>query len=138
MTQYICSLCKHVGKPRKVKPGSGKVEMIMWALFPLGIPYTIWRMLAKKKVCSMCDNDILVRDDSQLGQRILENLEREVNAEVRPHPSMLQNSNQEPMPKPTPEAIKTQDKTLPTEEKKVKSALDIIHTPASHKDPNQW
>lgn len=46
------------------------MEWIMWSLFPLGIPYSIWRMIAKKYVCSQCDGDILFPLDGVLGSTL--------------------------------------------------------------------
>jgi hypothetical protein len=76
MTQMICSKCYHLGKPAKKKRGSNKVEFFMWMSFPLGLPYTFWRMLTKYPVCSQCDSPMLIVADSTVGRRLLaKNLE---------------------------------------------------------------
>ena len=67
----ICPKCQYVGKPTKKKRGSGKIELVGWLCFPLGLPYTLWRMLSKYPVCRNCGNPMLIDSRSRVGQRIL-------------------------------------------------------------------
>lgn len=78
MANYICAECHHIGKPKGKKPGSKGMEIFMWSLFPVGIPYTIWRMLKKTKVCAACESSFLVDENSVLGSQILNNMEQNV------------------------------------------------------------
>lgn len=87
MAEYICSRCynTHI---RKKKRGSGKVEFVMWTLFPLGIPYTLWRMFSKFPVCGECESEMLVDVDSLMGQRLIQIAEENLvnNIAKRPVP----------------------------------------------------
>ena len=81
MTDYICRMCHYVGQPKLIKRGSGKTEIIMWLLFPLGIPYSIWRMFGKHKTCLMCEHESLVFTDSIIGKRLL-SLQEDISDEA--------------------------------------------------------
>lgn len=73
--KIICPKCEYIGPAGKKKRGSTKVELIGWVLlFPLGIPYTIWRMFGKIPVCKSCGHDILVDADSPVGRRMEEKI----------------------------------------------------------------
>ncbi|NBX03018.1 MAG: hypothetical protein EBR02_02915 [Alphaproteobacteria bacterium] len=71
MTDFICVQCKHIGVPKRKKRGSTKLEAFGWMCFPLGLPYTIWRMIAKKPACRHCDGEMLILADSVAGQRLV-------------------------------------------------------------------
>lgn len=102
MVQYICSQCRYIGKPRYQKRGSGMTEFKMWMLFPLGIPYSIWRICAKDKLCTQCGNEILIGDDTLLGLQMIAQELGEEGAFKRP-PRMT-NAD---MPEQSPAATKT-------------------------------
>lgn len=57
---YQCQLCGHTaqgsGTHRKVTPGSGWIELLLWLLFfPVGIIYSVWRLTARyKNGCPAC------------------------------------------------------------------------------------
>ncbi len=70
--RYICTKCDYVGAAAKKKRGSTKVEMVGWfLLFPLGIPYSIWRMVTKFDVCKGCGNEAIIDASTMVGQRLL-------------------------------------------------------------------
>lgn len=70
--RIICPKCEYVGVAKMKRRGSTKMELVGWLLlFPLGIPYSIWRMFGKAEVCKSCGHDILIAEDSIVGQRVL-------------------------------------------------------------------
>ena len=53
--KYICTDCKHVGKGKKVRRGSGKVSTFLWIVFsPIAIFYSLYRLTGSKKCCEEC------------------------------------------------------------------------------------
>lgn len=73
--RIICPKCDYVGVAKMKKRGTAKRELIGWVLlFPLGIPYSIWRMFGKLPVCKSCGHDILIDEASPVGQRVLERI----------------------------------------------------------------
>ncbi|NDF12110.1 MAG: hypothetical protein EB060_04780 [Proteobacteria bacterium] len=64
--------CKYEGPARKSKRGSKKLEVIGWMMFPFGLPYTIWRMVTKIKVCKHCGGQSLLPLSSDAGKRLSE------------------------------------------------------------------
>jgi len=70
---YVCIECHYVGERKSKKPGSKGVEIFMWSMFPLGLPYTIWRMTSKKYVCRECEGEMLVKEDSSFGALLIRN-----------------------------------------------------------------
>lgn len=74
MHRVICPKCDYTGLPAKKKRGSGRTEMLCWLMFPLGIPYTLWRMFGKIPVCKGCGHDMLIDEESPVGQRMLERI----------------------------------------------------------------
>ena len=69
--EFICSNCKYIGKPAKKKRGSDKLALAAWLSFPLGLPYTLWRMVGKKDVCKQCRGDLLIPVESRLGKTMM-------------------------------------------------------------------
>jgi hypothetical protein len=69
--QVICSQCHHLGQPAKKKRGSRQVEFMLLMVFPFGVPYTIWRMFGKIKVCKACGSQMLIPAESTVGRRLL-------------------------------------------------------------------
>ncbi len=69
--KYICPTCGFMGKAGGRKRGSGSMEFRAWLLFPLGVPYTLWRIFCKQKVCRSCGSEILIDQDSIVGQRLI-------------------------------------------------------------------
>jgi hypothetical protein len=71
MEDFICLSCKSIGKPKKKKPGSKAIAGLAWTVFPLGLPYTLWRIFGKYSVCGQCGSTTLAAIDSPVGQRLL-------------------------------------------------------------------
>jgi hypothetical protein len=72
MSDVVCMQCKYIGKARLKKRGSAKLDFLGWLVFPLGVPYTLWRMLAvRTPVCKHCGNEALVAADSVAGERLV-------------------------------------------------------------------
>lgn len=67
----ICLRCKDYGRPAKKKRGSNGMALLAWAVFPIGAPYTLWRIASKMKVCKHCDSTELVDIASATGQRLM-------------------------------------------------------------------
>jgi hypothetical protein len=44
---------------------------VAWLFFPLGIPYTLWRILSKRKVCKQCGGTHIVDMDSPSGEMMM-------------------------------------------------------------------
>lgn len=70
MAERICLECSYIGTPARKKRGSGKMEFVMWMLFPLGIPYSLWRMAHKYPVCRHCGGRQLMDTASQIGNKL--------------------------------------------------------------------
>tara|TARA_B100001123_G_scaffold449911_1_gene617450 strand:- start:3172 stop:3534 length:363 start_codon:yes stop_codon:yes gene_type:complete len=60
--------CEYFGQPKKLKRGSTGVETAAWMVFPFGIPYSMWRMLTKRKVCRECGTTNVLDADSPEGE----------------------------------------------------------------------
>ncbi len=72
--RYICPKCENIGLPAKRKRGSAGAEMFGWMVFPLGVPYTIWRMFSKIPVCKMCGHEPLIDEESAIGQKLVDKI----------------------------------------------------------------
>ena len=124
MGDILCIQCKFIGTPGRVKRGNYHVERIGWMLFPLGVPYTLWRMFSKKPVCRQCGSEMVVPADSIAGLRMTKIVAGE---------SMVKRAAvvpaQEPVEAPT--EIKAEPKL---EEK----AEVNVQKPKKPVDPNVW
>src|SRR5689334_6206208 len=107
MPELICVQCKSIGKPKRKKRGSLRLEITGWLLFPLGLPYTLWRILAPRTpVCKHCGSESLLPVDSIAGQRMVKIAAGEdvtMSAEIPRQPVPKQPalaSPEEPKPKP--------------------------------------
>lgn len=74
--QFICPTCHHIGKPAYKKRGSLGGDLRAWMIFPFGVPYTIWRMLSKEKVCKSCGGGGLIDEYSAVGLRLMAQLDK--------------------------------------------------------------
>lgn len=54
------------------------MEFWGWMVFPLGLPYTLWRMLCKIPVCGECRHPTLIPLDSAVGQKLLAKFNEEM------------------------------------------------------------
>ncbi len=51
-----CTRCGWTGNPEKKAPGTMGKEIALWILvFPVGILYSIWRMVFKREQCPECN-----------------------------------------------------------------------------------
>ncbi len=107
MKQYVCTACHYLGRPGKKKRGSGKVEMFCWAVFPLGVPYTIWRMVTKINICKQCEKETVVDSESAVGVRIMEKIDEDLIAAI----AGAAGSSPVVLPKPTKPVVVEEDNT---------------------------
>ena len=71
-SQFYCTACGNVGKPRERNRGSSAIEIILWLCFILpGIPYTLWRMGRKDRYCRACRAPNPIPADSPMARRQL-------------------------------------------------------------------
>ena len=115
--------CKYVGPARKIKRGSTGAEVFAWLVFPFGLPYTVWRMVTKRKVCRNCGSEMLVPVESPTGQRLVAIMEKELAGEK---PAA-------PMPEETIPPVKEEPILPPESEKPAPAERD-----KSAQDPNEW
>jgi hypothetical protein len=71
MKRIVCMQCRYFGNPVWKKRGSSGAETVAWLFFPLGIPYTLWRILSKRKVCKQCGGTHIVDMDSPSGEMMM-------------------------------------------------------------------
>lgn len=86
MAEFICPKCQYIGKPGKKKRGGSVLGVLAWMIFPLGLPYTIWRSVAGIAVCKQCGNELLIALDSEVGRRLVPPLEDLYPEEKPPRP----------------------------------------------------
>jgi hypothetical protein len=110
MGEYICTICHYVGMPKTAKRGSGKIEKFGWMIFPLGLPYTLWRIVSKIRTCRHCGCPV-VPVNSNEGRR-LEAMEMAALGPIAPiKPKAPPPPKAEPVkPAPKPE-VSNQDPT---------------------------
>lgn len=72
----VCLTCGSKGeKPKTVTPGSFLLEVALWLLFILpGVIYSIWRLTARHKACSLCGGRNLVPEDTPAAKQFLHSL----------------------------------------------------------------
>ncbi|WP_152544764.1 YqaE/Pmp3 family membrane protein [Deinococcus phoenicis] len=67
-----CPVCRYVGPPRRVTPGSFLIELVLWLFFIIpGVIYSLWRLSARREVCAACGNPQTVPLSTPAGQAIL-------------------------------------------------------------------
>ena len=67
--QAFCNTCKSTVKV--ACRGSFGCEIVLWLIFfPLGLIYTIWRLIGKK-VCMLCKNDNLLAYNTPAAQQAI-------------------------------------------------------------------
>jgi len=69
--EVICTLCGHVGMPKKLTKGSFAVELLLWLFFGIGILYSIWRLSTREMVCASCSRIQIIPVDSPRGKELL-------------------------------------------------------------------
>lgn len=69
---FICTVCGHVGKPKKTVKGSILIELFLWCLLLVpGLIYSIWRLTTKATVCVKCSSANIVPLDSPVGAELM-------------------------------------------------------------------
>ena len=81
----VCLVCEHVARPRLFTPGHMGIELGLWGmgvvlipfgigcfLLPVAVIYSIWRVAARKLRCSQCGSESIVPIDSPAGQRVID------------------------------------------------------------------
>ena len=73
MKQVVaCPVCRYVGPPRRVTPGSFLIELVLWLAFLIpGLINSLWRMSSRRDVCAACGNPQVVPLGTPMGQAIL-------------------------------------------------------------------
>jgi hypothetical protein len=70
--EVVCKSCGFVGKPKKVSPGNIFIEIVLWLFFIIpGLIFSLYRMFAKKNVCSKCGSSEILPSDSPEGQKLI-------------------------------------------------------------------
>ena len=103
LPDIICPKCEYIGKPARKKRGSGKVELAGWLMFPLGVPYSLWRMLNKTPVCRHCGSEYLIDAQSAVGKKLLEKYHKDPLAEPAPAPVTPAERREKTTPVPAPD-----------------------------------
>lgn len=119
MADYVCATCHYDGPPRRVKRGSDAVDRGLWLVFPLGVPYTLWRILSKRRLCRHCGSDDLHPVGSAMGKRLMD-----INTPL-------------PLPKAArAKASLAPSPTLPVDTKPVDAApIDLVFKPQEPRRP---
>jgi hypothetical protein len=72
-TQFYCTACGNVGKPRVRNRGSSAIEIILWLCFIVpGLLYTLWRMSRKDRYCRVCKAANPIPANSPIAQRAMD------------------------------------------------------------------
>ena len=79
MTKKICTQCGYYGFEITYTKGSLVIEIILWVLgvFTFGIflliaiPYSIWRLCSKSKICPKCRGDAMIPVDTPAGRELM-------------------------------------------------------------------
>lgn len=71
MNVIVCTDCKYYGCPNHKKPGSDGLALAAWLVFPLGLPYTLWRVGFKTAICKQCAGSHLVDAQSPSGRKLI-------------------------------------------------------------------
>lgn len=84
---FICTVCGHVGRPKKVVKGYFLVELLLWfVIVPVGfamgmlllamcltmsVAYSVWRLTTSYKGCPQCSGRPMIPVGSPIGQKML-------------------------------------------------------------------
>jgi hypothetical protein len=70
---YVCTVCGFVGPAKTITPGSFLIELVAWIVFLIpGVIYSLWRISARKRVCSGCGSQGIVPATSPVGRRLID------------------------------------------------------------------
>jgi len=72
--QFICTYCGYIGHPKN--KNLDFFEIFLWlVLTPVGIIYTIWRLVTKCKICPGCGKRAtMIPTDTPIGQKLVNQL----------------------------------------------------------------
>lgn len=71
MPKMTCLTCGSTMKPRTNTPGSLLLEIAAWLLLLVpGLIYSLWRVSARRKVCSCCGSEHIVPTHSPAARSI--------------------------------------------------------------------
>ncbi len=73
--EMVCKNCGAMSLPKKQCKGSFWIELALWLIvFPVGIIYTLWRLVTKRLVCPICgaEKTSLIPTHSPEAQKILQ------------------------------------------------------------------
>jgi len=77
-SQYICTSCGEVGKPKTNTKGSFWMEVLLGLFFVIpGVFYSFWRLGNKVYACPACGNETVIPTDTPMGQKLLKDLKQE-------------------------------------------------------------
>ena len=67
----LCTQCRTEITPKMETPGHFAIELALWFVFLLpGFIYSIWRLIAKKKICPVCSSTTFVPLNSPAARSI--------------------------------------------------------------------
>lgn len=70
--KYVCTLCGHIGKPKKLIKGNILVEIFLYLFFIIpGLFYSIWRTSGKAVACPSCKEGTMIPANSPKGQKLI-------------------------------------------------------------------
>lgn len=65
--EMYCPQCGTTAVPKSYTPGSILVELFLWLCFLIpGLIYSLWRMVARRKVCRACGNAGIIPTNSPM------------------------------------------------------------------------
>ena len=72
MSERVCTVCRYVGKPKRMTKGSFGLEAALWLLFIVpGLIYSIWRLTSRYDGCPKCKNQSMIPTDTPMGQELI-------------------------------------------------------------------
>ncbi len=72
--QFICTYCGYIGHPKNKKLDF--IEIFLWLfLLPIGVIYTIWRLVTKCNICPGCNKRAsMIPTSTPLGRKLVNQL----------------------------------------------------------------
>ncbi len=80
MAKKICTQCGYCGFETAHTKGSLGVEILLWLLglltfgifLLIAIPYSLWRVFSKEKVCPKCSGTTMIPVDTPAGKELMQ------------------------------------------------------------------
>ncbi len=71
--KYICQVCCYKKKPEMWKPGSLKIEIVLWLLGGVpGLMYSLWRRVFRTvRICPECRTATMISTATPHGQKMI-------------------------------------------------------------------